>query len=157
MDNAHHHYILVETILSVLINMALSAFFVILVFGHDHLIELWGWHSWAVDLVPQTIMISAMSTIVPTFFTRRRTASGRISRCTTPPFRFPMPRRLFVRAMLLSVLITLFIGGAALLLSMLFWKGPIQFGTLLALKLAYGAVVAVVSTVLALSIALYDR
>ena len=59
--------------------------------------------------------------------------------------------------MLLSVLITLFIGGAALLLSMLFWKGPIQFGTLLALKLAYGAVVAVVSTVLALSIALYDR
>ncbi len=84
MTFAHRLYIARETAVSVVINTMISALFMERVFGGRASIDLWGLHGLALDFVPQTFMISAMSVRVPTLIARRRMRAGAIE-----PLRLP--------------------------------------------------------------------
>jgi hypothetical protein len=63
-------YIVVETLISVGINTALSIGFVFLVFHGQSHISATGPHGIVFDMAPQTFMISLMSCLVPALLTR---------------------------------------------------------------------------------------
>lgn len=146
-------YILVETAISIAVNAAISAGFAWLVFGGRAGIGLWGADGLALDFVPQTFMISLMSVLVPTVLTRRRVRSGALPHGESF---FRLPRNLFVRALLVAALATALLGGAAAALLALLWSGPMGFAAGLPLKVAYGALIALLVTPPALRAALAD-
>ncbi len=148
------HYIAVETGISVVINVLISAAFMFLVFGRADSIDLWGPHGLALDFVPQTFMITLMSVIVPTLLTRKRLAGGRITR-RTPRMR-QWPKNLVLRASLLAASMTLVLGGAATLLLASIWAGPLPFWPVFGGKLAYGALTALIATPIGLFLALTE-
>ena len=148
-------YILVETLISVAISAAISAGFASLVFGGRTAIELWGRTGLALDFVPQTFMIAMMSVLVPTALTRRRIAAGTIRATGGRPTR--LPRNLPVRALLAAAGATLLLGGAATAVLAVSWTGPLGFAAVLSLKVAYGAIVALLVTPPALRAALRDE
>ena len=81
MLKRHHgefvcRYVAVETAVSIVINVLISALFMFAVFGRTPLIDLWGSHGLAIDFIPQTFMISAMSVLVPTLIARKRVRQG---------------------------------------------------------------------------------
>ncbi|HTU12093.1 MAG TPA: hypothetical protein VMG08_14475 [Allosphingosinicella sp.] len=150
-----HRYIVTETLLSMAVNAAFSAGFAFLIFGGRSEIGLWGPSGLALDFAPQTFVIALMSVLVPTALTRRRMRSGALERSSGASSR--LPRNLLVRALLVAVLATLALGGAATLLLATNWPGPLTFAAVLPLKIVYGALVASVVTPLALRAALLDR
>lgn len=148
------HYVAVETVISVIINVLISAGFMFLVFGRADSIDLWGPHGLALDFVPQTFMITLMSVVVPTLLTRKRLAGGQITRRT--PRARQWPKNLALRAALLAVGMTLVLGSAATLLLASIWSGPLPFWHVFAGKLAYGALTAVIATPIGLLLALTE-
>jgi len=148
------HYVAVETGISVIINVLISAGFMFLVFGRAASIDLWGPHGLALDFVPQTFMITLMSVVVPTLLTRKRLVGGQISRRT--PRARQWPKNLALRASLLAVGMTVVLGGAATLLLASFWAGPQPFWPVFGGKLAYGALTASIATPIGLFLALTD-
>jgi hypothetical protein len=140
MALSYRRYVLTETTVSIVINVAISALFMVLVFGRSSSIELWGGHGLAVDFIPQTFMISAMSVLVPTLLTRRRMQRGLLLRnpALAPPF---------LNSLVLRVVVTL---DAV-------WTGPLHFWQVFPLKLLYGAAVALIATPIGLYIALSER
>src|SRR5579859_6544248 len=100
MGTSYRRYIAVETAVSIAINVAISAVFMELVFWRSGTIALWGPHGLAIDFLPQTFMISAMSVLVPTLLTRRRVRNGQLQRRgAAPP---PWLRHLLMRIILLA-------------------------------------------------------
>jgi hypothetical protein len=148
-------YIATETVISVFINVIISAIFMMLIFGSQKRIELWGPHGLAFDFAPQTFMITLMSVLVPTALTRRRLRMGSLESDRTARTR-KWPRNLWWRALLIAVALTVFLGGLSLGLLALAWKGPVDFRTAFAFKLLYGALVALVATPFSLRIALSE-
>jgi hypothetical protein len=147
--NGHSRYVLIETLISVAINILISALFMFLVFGSMRSIELWGVHGLALDFVPQTFMITLMSVLVPSWLTRRRMRSGRITMLVKRARGRP-PRNIFVRAVVIGVVLTVLLGGCALLVTAELWRVPEPFWHVLPFKLAYGALVAAIATPLGL-------
>jgi hypothetical protein len=145
-------YILVETLISIAINAAISAGFAFLVFGGRTGVALWGAGGLALDFVPQTFMIAMMSVFVPTALTRRRIEAGAVRARNGRPSR--LPRNLLLRALLVAAVATLLLGGAATAILAVSWTALLDFATLLPLKIAYGAIVALLVTPLALRAAL---
>jgi hypothetical protein len=159
MPQSQCNYVLVETSISIVINVALSALFMALVFGRTAAIGLWGAHGIAADFVPQTFMISAMSILVPTVLTRQRIRRGTIGDGVSRPRAgaIPVPiRNLAARTLLFALLLTTVLGGAALACVAANWKGPVTFWQAFPWKLAYGAVVALTATPLGLKLALAE-
>lgn len=148
------HYVAVETGISVIINVVISAGFMFLIFGRADSIDLWGPHGLALDFVPQTFMITLMSVVVPTLLTRKRLVGGRITPRT--PRARQWPRNLVLRAALLAVGMTIVLGGAATLLLASFWVGPRPFWPVFGGKLAYGALTALIATPIGLFLALTE-
>jgi hypothetical protein len=148
-------YILVETLISIAINAAISAGFAFLVFGGRTEIGLWGPHGLALDFAPQTFMIALMAVLVPTALTRRRVRTGALPGRRAPPPR--LPRSLLVRALLVASLATVLLGGAATAVLAATWSGALDFATVLPLKIIYGALVALLVTPPALRAALTDK
>lgn len=146
-------YIIVETLIGMAINAAISAGFAIFVFGGRAEVGLWGADGLALDFVPQTFMVALMSALVPSLLTRRRIAAGAIHARGAPA---PLPRNLLLRALLLASLATILLGGGATLILAFLLSGPVAFGALLPLKIAYGALVSALVTPLALRAALAD-
>lgn len=148
-------YIVTETLISMVVNAAFSAAFALLVFGGRSDIDLWGPSGLALDFAPQTFTIALMSVLVPSALVRRRIRSGTLPPATGEPSR--LPRNLLARALLMALLATVSLGGAATVLLAAFWPGPLAFASVLPLKIAYGALVALAVTPLALRAALPDR
>jgi hypothetical protein len=148
-------YIFVETLISMIVNAAISAGFAWLVFGGQREIGLWGSGGLALDFAPQTFMIATMSVLVPTALTRRRIKAGALAEGRGPPPR--LPRNPLVRAVLIATAATCVLGGAATALLAASWSGPLAFGAVLPLKIVYGAAVALLITPYALRAALADR
>jgi hypothetical protein len=148
-------YIIVETLISVAINAAFSAGFAFLIFGGRTGIGLWGTSGLALDFVPQTFVIAMMSVLVPTALTRRRIRTGALQPGNGPPSR--LPRFLLARALLVALLATFILGGAAIALLTATWAAPLAFAAVLPLKIIYGAFVALLVTPLALRAAVVDR
>lgn len=150
----HQRYIVTETTVSIIINVLISALFMVLVFGRRTWIELWGGHGLAVDFIPQTLMISAMSVLVPTLLTRARIKRGILVR--GPGQRPRVLRNLALRVIAIAIVLTLTLGAAGLLILDVFWTRPLGFWEAFPLKLFYGAVVAVVATPIGLYLALSE-
>ena len=146
-------YIIVETLIGMVINAAISAGFAFFVFGARDEVGLWGADGLALDFVPQTFMVALMSALVPSLLTRRRVAAGAIHARGTPS---PLPRNLLLRALLLALLATILLGGGATIILAFLLSGPVAFGILLPFKIAYGALVSALVTPLALRAALAD-
>jgi hypothetical protein len=150
----HRRYLLVETLISAVINSVLSLFFAWVVFGRLGMIELAGPAGLAVDFLPQTFMVALMSTLVPTLLTRKRVRQAQIAALATAPWK--LPGNLLLRALLVAVVAVLVLGGAAMLLTPVFVTGPIPRNSAFVLKVVYGALISVPITMLALRCALAD-
>jgi hypothetical protein len=148
-------HVVTETLISMVVNALFSAGFAFLVFGGVTEIGLWGPAGLALDFVPQTFVIATMSVLVPTALTRRRIRAGALARGRGAPSR--LPGNLLVRALLVALAATILLGGAATALLAAASSGPLTFATVLPLKIAYGAFVALAVTPLALRAAFLDR
>jgi hypothetical protein len=147
-------YIVIETLISMAINAAMSAAFAFLVFGGSAEIDLWGAGGLALDFAPQTFMIALMSALVPTALTRRRVRAGTLSRGSGQLSR--LPRNLLIRALVAASVATVLLGGVAIAVLAATWSGALSFAAVLPLKIIYGAAVALLVTPLALRAALSD-
>lgn len=150
----HGRYIATEVAISALINGALSLLAAWLVFGGREAIEAAGPRGFAMDFLPQTFMVALMSTLVPTWLTRRRVRSGQLERVPWPVSR--LPRNAVLRALSLALASTAVLGLAAMMLSPAVWTGSLLLPGLLALKVAYGVLLSVPVTGFALRAALAD-
>jgi hypothetical protein len=144
-------YIIVETLIGMAINAAISAGFAFFVFGGRAAVGLWGTDGLALDFVPQTFMVALMSALIPSLLTRRRVAAGAIHARGAPSL---LPRNLLLRALLLALLATTLLGGGATMILAVLLSGPVPFAALLPFKIAYGALVSALITPLALQAAL---
>lgn len=155
MTDAHRKYLVVETLVSVVINAAISALFVVLAFGGRSEVDLWGSGNLAMDMIPQTFAVAFFSALVPTALTRKRLRSGKVAPAENASTR--LPRNLWLRSLLLAVAATVLIAGAMILILSALWNGPMAYGDVFLLKVVYGGVVALLVTPIALVAALADR
>ncbi|QAY78117.1 hypothetical protein [Sphingosinicella sp. BN140058] len=129
-------YIAREAAIGVAINGALSALFAWLVFAGTTPAPV---EAVARDAFPQSFMIALMTTVVPTLLTHRRLRAGAVAPLAAVPM---LPRALLVRAALVAMTAAFLTGGAhVLLLPRLagpFW--PLL--PLLAYKIVYGGLLA---------------
>ncbi|MBI1684095.1 hypothetical protein [Caulobacter hibisci] len=153
MSLAHRRYVAVETAVSVVINIILSGAFTWLFFGGRTSIAYAGPHGYGVDVFPQTFAIALMSVLVPSLLTRKRLASGKAQPLAGAGW---LPARLVLRAPLLAVAATTLLGGGFYGLGQFGLPQTVTVSTLLAIKLVYGALVAVVVTPIGLIAALKE-
>jgi hypothetical protein len=146
-------YLAIETVISIAINAAISIGFVWLVFhGHDP-VPTSGPGSLVRDAAPQTFMITLMSTLVPSLITRQRMRSGHLDAWhRSQPGAIPSPTgKILLRALTLAIAAgVLGLVLSAAILPVLF-PGGLPYDRVLVLKAAYGALVALVITPLAIS------
>jgi hypothetical protein len=152
---AHRKYLLIETLISVIVNSLLSLFFAWVVFGKRENVDLWGPGGFAIDFLPQSFMVALMSMLVPGLLTRRRLRAGKIA--PLQGLGLPMPRNMLLRALLMALLAVLVFGSLGVLLSSALWLGPVSVKTVLALKVIYGAVISAPITLVALRAELAQR
>lgn len=150
MTPAHRRYLVVETLISVAINGAISFAFAWLMFHTSSAIPA---QALIIDSIPQSFMIALMSVIVPGLLTSRRLAAGQIAPLPGKAIRHPLA----VRAIAAAVVAVLC--GLLLHLAVIATRPPslIGFTTLLAIKVAYGASLAAIVTPLMLRYALIAR
>lgn len=152
MTPSHRRYILVETLISVVINAVISIGFVWFAFGGQARVTV---AALIPDAIPQSFMIALMSTVVPTLLTRKRIRTGTIAAMSQ---NFPkLLRSLPVRALTAAVAATL--AGLATHSVVLTTLAPdgLSFGATLAFKAIYGAMLAAIVTPPMLRIALSDQ
>lgn len=141
--NAVDAYVRRETLVSILINGVLSLVFFLIVFGTATMVPSRGLHGLAVDFIPQSFMIALMSTLVPGALTLRRVRAGTLPRSSLPS---RLPAKLVPRALLVAVLAVLI--GAGIAGTVVWFAAPDTLGWLPALliKLAYGGLLAAITT-----------
>lgn len=144
-------YIRKETLVSMVINGVLSAFFFLLVFGLAESVAVWGMGNWVFDFLPQSFMITLMSTLVPGALTAKRLKAGVIE---PGSFGTRLPRSLLLRALLLAVLAAAI--GTALVAGLAVLAGVKEMGLAQALsfKVAYGIALGAAVTPIGLRAAL---
>ena len=153
MIDAHRRYVNRETAVSVVINAVLSLLACWIVFGRQGL-GAPDARAFAFDFLPQAFILSAMSTLLPGLVTRARVRAGAVPPLGSGP-RF-LPTSLLLRAFVLAAAALCVGGGAALLLTLVLWKGPLAMGTVYGIKLVFGVLLAIPVTRLALRAALAD-
>lgn len=132
---AQRRYLRKEAAIAAVINAALSVGFTVLMFGGMARVPVAGTGGLIVDSVPQSLMVAAMSTLVPTLLTRRRVAAGAIPSLATSD---RLPRKAAVRALVVGALVAVLAGGThALLLPLTGTAWP--FAVVLGYKALYGA------------------
>ena len=138
-----HPYILRETVISMAINMLFSLAFFLAVFTVGAPVRVWGMGGYALDALPQSAAIAAMSTLVPGFIALRQVRRGRLARLREGN---ALPRNIWLRALVMA-LAAMALGGA-LSAAVLLMLGlhTIAWAAALAAKLAYGAALAGVVT-----------
>jgi len=143
----HRRYLVVETLISVVINSAISFGFAWLMFHTSSAIPA---QALIVDSIPQSFMIALMSVVVPGLLTSRKLAAGQIAPLPGKAVRYPLAVRA-IAAALAAVLCGSLLHLAVLAAGAL---DPIGFTTLLAVKVVYGAGLAAIVTPLMLRYAL---
>lgn len=130
---AQRRYIAIETVIAAVINAVLSLIFVFLVFGGRLRVPAFGTDGLVLDAVPQTLMVTLMSALVPGLLTRKRLRDGTVEGAAPPTVGAVVLRAVGV-AVLAAVVLT---GLQYLLLA----RGPSDygFGTVLIAKMLYGA------------------
>lgn len=147
-------YVRRETAISAVINAAFSALFFWLVFGGVDPVPLWGRGNWVFDFVPQGFMVALMSTLVPGALAAKALRAGAIHAAGRGN---GLPGALIPRALVLAV------GAAALgtavmaVITVLSGVAELRATTAAAVKVGYGAALALLVTPLALRRALAHR
>lgn len=138
-------YVLVETLISVVINTALSIGFVFLVFHGQTLIAITGPHGIVLDMAPQTFMVVLMSCLVPGLLTRARLSSGQLLWCrrTTPP---PIVAHIWIRAIILAFLATCLVVAVSWAILPHLFPAGIDFRALTIYKALFGMFLAAIVT-----------
>ncbi|WP_419307617.1 hypothetical protein J8402_01360 [Chromohalobacter israelensis] len=154
MKNVDYRYFAKEILVGCIINGALSIFFCYIKFSKYNYITPWGSTGYATDFVPQTFMISLMSTLAPTIITRKRMAMKKIK--AVPKANTRLPHNLLLRALMMAFFFTALFSIAAITLASHVFTGPIGFTNLLVLKFLYGVIVSTVVTFLSVRMALAD-
>ncbi|MBC2670189.1 MHYT domain-containing protein [Novosphingobium piscinae] len=151
MTQDHVTYIRRETLVSVVINTVLSAAAFWLVFRGQDPVQVWGLGYWVFDFIPQSFMIALMSTLVPGAIAGRAVRAGRIRPAGAPG---RLPGNLVVRALLMAVLGVVLGTAAVAGLAGLAGLSALSPSAALALKMVYGALLALIVTPLGLRRAL---
>jgi len=151
---SHESYIRRETLVSMVINGVLSLVFFLLVFGFAQHIPVWGMGNFVFDFIPQSFMISLMSTLVPGALTAKRLGAGALSPSDRPS---RLPRSLILRALLLAILSA--IVGTAIVAALATASGvaQVEWSAALALKIVYGVILGAFVTPIGLRAALAGR
>ncbi len=155
MTAFHRRYLARETAVSAAVNAALNGFVCWLVFGRGGATSIDDARAFATDFLPQAFILSLMSTLVPGAVTRRRMRTGEVQALEGPPSK--LPRNLLLRALCIAGLAMLIGGGAALLLTLAVWQGPLSITQVYAIKVLFGVLLAVPVTLIGLRAALADR
>jgi hypothetical protein len=147
MTPVQRRYVMIETLISVAINSAISICFAWVVFGGSSSVAP---RALILDAVPQSFMITLMSVTVPGMLTARRLKSGRMA--AIPSSSKPWP--LGLRA-LFAAIIAVVLGFAVHLVGLSLWSpAAVSFPAVLAIKVSYGAALAAIVTPLMLRSAL---
>lgn len=144
-------YIRRETLLSVGINATISLILFLIVFGVANPVEVWGVGKFAFDFLPQAFMIALMSTLVPGVLTERKIRQGKLQ---TIDGRSRLPKALSLRAILIATTAGLVSASAFAGVFLLSGLTVLGWSAALALKLAFGAGLAVVVTPIGLRAAM---
>ena len=139
----HKAYIKRETAVSIVINSVLSALFFWLVFRGVDPVPAWGMGNWVFDFLPQSFMIAFMSTLLPGALTGKAIRAGKILANGAGNF---LPANLFLRALVLALMSAL--GGTAIIALGATVTGTTELSPMMAsgLKVAYGAILAIIVT-----------
>ena len=147
-------YIRRETLISMVINTALSLAFFCLVFGLGRRVPVWGVGGYVFDFGPQAFMIGLMATLVPGALARNALRKGLVAPWTGGS---RLPHALLLRALAVAVASTLIaVGVSAGMLTIAGWTILSPPLALLA-KLTFGAALALVVTPPGLRAALTPR
>jgi len=143
-----------ETLVSVVINTALTFAFYCLVFGLGRRVPVWGVGAYVFDFIPQAFMIALMATLVPGALARNALRKGLVAPWAGGS---RLPRRLWLRALVVAVLSALIaVGGAAVLMTVTGWTMLSPLSALLG-KLGFAVGLAVIVTPPGLRAALTPR
>jgi amino acid transporter len=146
-------YVRRETTISIVINVALSLLFFLLVFGRTDPVPVWGLGKYAFDFIPQSFMIALMSTIVPGILAIRRRRARLVDRVEAPS---RLPRKLVPRALLVALLAVLLGAGLVSLVLAAAQIDMIAWTPALVVKLIYGGALAAIVTPPTLRAALHQ-
>ncbi|MDM7928735.1 MAG: hypothetical protein ACT6R2_00505 [Blastomonas fulva] len=128
-----------QTLISIVITMAISAGFFLAVFGTTDPIAVWAPDNLALDFLPQSGAASFMAALMPALQTRAAIAKG------TLPGTPPSVRSIVVRAVLLALL-ALGLGGVVIFALKLSGVVSFAWGPAFAIKVAYGALLGLIIT-----------
>ncbi|RVT39138.1 hypothetical protein [Sphingobium algorifonticola] len=132
-----------STLISVVISMAISAAFFLLIFGGTPNIRVFTVDGLALDFIPQTLAAGFMSALVPAIQTRAKMVAGSITGSPPPLW------QIAVRALGLAL------GGLALagVITALLWLAgaeAMSWASALAMKIGYGGLLGLIITPIAL-------
>lgn len=131
---SQRRYLTIETIIAAVINAVLSLAFVLLVFGNRKVISAMGVDGLVLDAVPQTLMVTLMSALVPGLLTRKRILAGQVDG-VAPSTAGSVVRRAIIAAIATAVLLT-----AVHLAVLSIGQVAYPFAGVLVAKIVYGAI-----------------
>lgn len=135
-------YVRKQTITSIVITMAISAGFFMLVFGSTDPIAVWAPDNLALDFLPQSGAAAFMAALVPALQTRAAIAKGKLPGTATSI------ASIVVRAIMLALL-ALGLAGVVIVALKLSGIAVFPWGPAFAIKVAYGALLGLIITPLA--------
>lgn len=132
-----------QTLISICITIAISTGFFLLVFRLGAPVHVWQPDYLALDFLPQSVIAAFMAGLMPALQTRKAIVRGDIASTA------PAVRAIVLRALLCALL---GLGLAGLVIGLLKVSGVAVFpwGTAFAIKLAYGGMLGLLVTTLAL-------
>ncbi len=147
-------YIRRETIVGVVVSIAITLLFFLIVFGFSGPVEIWGQGKFVFDFLPQAFMIALMATLIPGLLTERKIRQGELQ---TFDARSRLPKSLPLRAALIAIAAAAI--SVALFSGVFVVSGVTELGwlTALAIKFLFGGALAAIVTPLGLKAALSRR
>ena len=153
MDDAQRRFLNVQLVISAVLNAAISALFVWLMFRGTTRIPLWGASGLAVDLIPTTFMISLATGIALTLATRGAIASAKFDRRER---RRRLPSNFFLRASVLATGATVVLVPLSVLALALLGPAEWTYSAVMVFKIIYGVALGFIVTPIVVSAAMGD-
>ncbi|WP_428409754.1 hypothetical protein [Hyphococcus sp.] len=144
-------YIRRETLIAVVISVAITFVFFVIVFGASGPVEIWGQGKFVFDFAPQAFMIALMATLVPGAMTASKLRQGKLQSIEG---RSKLPKALPLRALLIAAAAA--VASVTLFAGLFFVSGlaAMNWFVALAVKLSFGGALAAVVTPIGLRAAM---
>lgn len=141
------NYTLKETLISSLINALFSIAFFIGMFHNEPQLILGGASRLTMDFLPQAFFVGLFAALPSSLLTLKRLKTGAIEAAGRK--RLPLPRSLPIRVAFLASGSLMLFGGGAVILFSLMPPMVLSFSAVLAMKAAYGILISLVTTPIA--------